>query len=176
MHRYSWLLTLTLITIAVIYIPFSQQRQPWQYQQQQLVIDMDNMNSMISDKTSPQKLRLHSEHLHYEEATNESHMHQFSFFGFQQETAFSGHSQQARLQGDTLNLTQAVHLYQRTAQHPENLLLTEQLTLNTRTHSITSPGRLTLTNEQQSIHADSLKGNYETGWYEFTQHVRSQWK
>jgi LPS export ABC transporter protein LptC len=177
MLRLVSLMLLTLAAAVVAYLPYTQQGAKLVPQQTQLQIEMTHIAGMITDRHEQGKnFRFHSEQLRYDEAQNRSTLTPYHFVGTSAGNYFYGDSLQATLHGDQFELNQNVVLKQATTAGETRTLTSQKLIMNIQRHTLLSPEAVRVSDNKQTIQADSLQGNYEEGNYEFTHHVQSHWQ
>lgn len=147
---------------------------------QPLQLTMNQVTGMISDRNSDKKIRYISDQASYDDMLQKTTLTPFKFYAISANTYFIGSSQHAEVHQnhhhDIITLIDQVHIQQTSHDSTTKDLVTERLIIDTNKHEITSPSKVRLFDRQQSLEGDSLVGNYDTGQYEFTQHVHSQWK
>ena len=171
------LVILGLLVLLVSYLPLRQQSHYVSAEQNKLFIDMHHTTSLLLNRQEPEKrFRIISTNLTFDEVHDLTTFTPFSLTGHTGKQALKGDSQSATLTQSEVNLLSKVVLQQSADHKLPRSFYSERLIINLNSHQITSPGKIQLTDEQQQIQADSLIGNYEEGWYEFTQHVKTQWQ
>lgn len=177
MIKSIFILLLSLAIVTVVYLPYRQQGATFIAEKTSLSINMTQTTGIMIDRKTPEKkFRLRSESLHYDETTDSTQFSPFHLVGNTGNQSIMGDSLSAILQGDQFTLNKQVTLQQAAVDKPTRLFTTEQLIMDIKQHKLTSPNDISMTDQQQQIQADSLTGNYEEGWYEFTQHVQSHWQ
>ncbi|MCI4410320.1 MAG: LPS export ABC transporter periplasmic protein LptC [Thiotrichales bacterium] len=177
MIKSIFILLLSLAVVAIVYLPYRQQGATFVAQKTSLSIDMTRTTGVMIDRNTPEKkFRLGSDALHYDEATDSTQFTPFHLVGNTGNQSVMGDSLTAILQGDQFILNKQVTLQQAALDKPTRVFTTEQLIMDIKQHKLNSPSEILMTDQQQQIQADSLIGNYEEGWYEFTQHVQSHWQ
>jgi LPS export ABC transporter protein LptC len=177
MIRFASLILLFAIAAAIAYLPYRQQGTKFVAQKTTLQIEMTQVSGVLLDrKISEKKIRFHSQYLLYDEAEDITTLTPYYFMGTSAGNFFNGSSQTAKLHGNQMELLQKVTLKQATNATEIRTLNTEKLMIDIQKHHVSSPGELSLSDNKQTIEADSLSGNYEEGIYEFTHHVKSHWQ
>jgi LPS export ABC transporter protein LptC len=171
------LIPLSILVLALSYLPLRQQTNYVTAEQNRLLIDMQQTASLFLNRQEPNKrFRLISEHLTFDEAKDQTSFTPFSVIGHTGQQAFKGESKTATLTQLEMNLMDEVSLQQSSPNKHTRTFQSAQLFIHLKTHQLSSPGKIQMTDDQQRIEADSLIGNYEEGWYEFTQHVKTLWQ
>lgn len=171
------LIILTLAVLAFSYLPLRQESNYVTAEQNRLFIDMQQTASMFINRQEPEKrFRIISQNLTFDEAKDQTTFTPFLLIGHTGQQAFRGDSDTALLTQHEMNLVNNVTLLQSTSNKEPRSFHSDQLIIHLKTHQLSSPGKIQMTDDQQQIEADSLVGNYEEGWYEFTQHVKTRWQ
>jgi LPS export ABC transporter protein LptC len=138
---------------------------------------MTHITGMITDRQEQGKnFRFHSEQLRYDEAKNRSTLTPYHFVGTSAGNFFYGDSLQAMLNGELFELNHNVTLKQATTSGETRTLTSQKLMMDIQRHTLLSPEAVRVSDDKQTIEADSLQGNYEEGNYDFTHHVQSHWQ
>lgn len=173
----GFLLLLTLIVATLSYLPLRSQNTFEPNAHRQLLIQMDHSNSLYLNRASPEKrFQILSQQLTYDEQTDTTQFTPFNLTAYTGDLSIQGSSLHAQLHDNQFQLQQQVHVQQSAPNQPTRQLTSEQLNINLQTHLLSSPSHITMYDDQQRIQADSLIGNYEEGWYEFTQRVHTYWR
>jgi LPS export ABC transporter protein LptC len=173
----SLLVILSVVVLALSYLPLRQQTSYVSSEQNHLVIDMHKTLSLMLNRTEPEKrFQLISESVIFDEVKDLTTFKPFSITAHTGQQSLKGDSLQASLTKLEMNLIDQVVLQQSADNKLPRQFHSEQLIIELKKHHLTSPGAIRMIDEQQQIEADSLIGNYEEGWYEFTQHVKTQWQ
>lgn len=171
------LIIASMIVLAITYLPLRQQSDYVAGEQNRLFIDMQQTSSLFLNRQEPEKrFRVISEHLTFDEATDQTQFTPFSLIGHTGQQALKGDSKTATLTQQQMHLVHEVNLQQSVTNKPARTFHSDELMIHLKTHQLSSPGKIQMTDDQQQIEADSLIGNYEEGWYEFTQHVKTLWQ
>lgn len=171
------LVILGVIVVALSYLPLRQQTSYVASEQNHLFIDMHQTVSLFLNRPEPEKrFRIISESLTFDEAQDLTHFTPFALMGHTGQQSIKADANQAQLSQMEMNLMEQVLLQQSSDQQSPRRFTSENLIINLKTHRLVSPSTINVIDEKQHIEADSLIGNYEEGWYEFTQHVKTQWQ
>lgn len=176
-----WLKTFVVIMVLAVitftYLPLRQDTSYEATEQNHLAIDMQQTVSLIVHRSEPEKrYRVVSQSLNFDEKSNLTTFTPFELTGHTGEQSLKGNSNSASLTQLEMNLVDQVVLQQSAEHKMPRRFYSDQLIIGLKTHQLNSPGAIRMVDEKQQIEADSLVGNYEEGWYEFTQHVKTQWQ
>lgn len=171
------LLIFSVLVIALSYLPLRQQSTYVAAEQNHLFIDMHQTVSLMLNRPNPEKrYRVISESLTFDEAHDLTRFTPFALTGHTGQQSIKADANKAQLSQLEMNLMEQVLLQQSSDQQSPRRFTSENLIINLKTHRLVSPSTINVIDEKQHIEADSLIGNYEEGWYEFTQHVKTQWQ
>lgn len=175
MWRLIFMLLGTGLVAWLAYLPTLGQSARLTGERTSLQLDMQQVHSQLLDRDHPdQRLGFVSQQLQHDEATQQTLMTPFTFSAQSANTRFDGNSHSALLNQQQLTLQGEVRVIQRSNEQ-QRTLYSQQLLLNWDTHLLHSPTPIELIEGEQHIHADTLRGNYQEGWYEFTNHVQTHW-
>lgn len=171
------LVVLSIIVLVLSYLPLRQQTNYVASEQNQLVIEMHQTVSLLLNRPEPEKrFRIISESVTFDEANDLTTFTPFVLTGHTGQQSIKGNSKRAKLTPLEMHLLDAVVLQQVADNKPPRYFYSEHLIIQLKKHQLISPGAIRMIDEKQHIEADSLIGNYEEGWYEFTQNVKTQWQ
>lgn len=171
------LVSLGLVVLVLSYLPLRQSTSYVAKQENQLSIQMEQSVTRFINRENPEKrFQIISEQLNFDEAVDQTRFSPFSMTGHTGQLSLKGDSEMAILSQQQLDLHRKVLLQQSTEQATPRRFHSDLLLINLKTHALESPQKIMVIDEKQHIEADSLIGNYEEGWYEFTQHVKTQWQ
>lgn len=171
------LVILGVVVLALSYLPLRQQTNYVTSEQNHLVIEMHQTVSLFLNRPEPEKrFRIISESLTFDEVNDLTTFTPFALTGHTGQQSVRGDSKRANLTQLEMNLLDTVVLQQTADNKLPRHFHSEHLIIQLKSHQLISPGAIRMIDEKQHIEADSLIGNYEEGWYEFTQHVKTQWQ
>lgn len=171
------LILFSALVIALSYLPLRQQNNYVATEQNQLFIDMHQTQSLLLNRPNPEKrYRVMSDSLTYDEAHDLTVFTPFALTGHTGQQSIKANAAMGQLTQLEMNLIDQVILQQSTENKQPRRFFSDQLRIHLKTHQLISPNAIRVTDDTQQIEADSLIGNYEEGWYEFTQHVKTQWQ
>lgn len=177
MLRIIGLSLLAIFAAVLTYMPYIQHSAKLTPQYTTLILEMENDRAAMMDRQQPTRALLtHSQRTRFEEDNEVTYLTPFQFSAVNNSNFFNGNSEQATLRGHIFTLTQKVTLDQAKDADKTRRLTTEHLVLDWKNNLLNSPTPLVMLDQQREINADSLIGNYEEGWYEFTHHVQSRWQ
>ncbi len=166
------------VVIATVlgYLPYIDYATQFTPTYTQLRLEATHNQLSYLDRSQPnQALISHSEHLSYSESDQQTQLAPFQFTGIHSGRAFTGQSDQALLTQDIISLSHQV-IVQQAQDNQSSQLNTENLIIDSKNNLLFSPSAVTLTTGQQTTSANQFVGNYQEGWYDFTQQVHSQWE
>lgn len=171
------LVMLGLLVLTLSYLPLRQQTNYVATEQNHLFIDMHQTISLFLNRPEPEKrFRITSESLTFDEVNDLTTFTPFALIGHTGQQSLTGNSDRASLTQLNMTLIDNVVLQQSAELKRPRRFHSQQLIIHLNSHQLISPSQVRMVDEQQQIEADSLIGNYEEGWYEFTQHVKTQWQ
>jgi hypothetical protein len=177
MLRILGLSLLAIFAALITYMPYLQHAAKMTPQYTTLIMEMKQDHASMMDRQQPTRAMItHSQHTRFEEVDEATYLAPFQFTAINGGNFFNGSSEQATMRGHIFTLTQQVTLDQAKDADKTRRLTTEHLVLDWENHLLNSPTPLVMVDQQREIYADSLIGNYEEGWYEFTHHVQSRWQ
>lgn len=166
-----------VLVLAISYLPHRQTSDYVKLEQHRLLIEMNESSNLYMNRDAPEKrYRISSPKLTYDEKTDTTTFNVFSLVGSTGQHGITGHSLTATLANQQVDLIDQVSFEQHSTNKETRFFTSDHLILHLKSHQITSPGAIEMRDEQQQINASSLIGNYEEGWYEFTQHVKTHWR
>lgn len=173
---------LTFVSVGVViatvlgYLPYLHYATQFTPTYTQLQLEATHNQMYYLDRSQPnQAIISNSEHLSYSENDQQTQLSPFRFTGIHSGQAFTGQSEHALLTQDIISLSRQVSLQQ--AQDDQiSQLSSDYLVIDTKHQLLFSPSATKLTTGQQTTSANQFVGNYQEGWYDFTQQVHSHWE